>query len=93
MGSDDQARCDACGSHRLCWFTPARWRRHLGIFLCLACSRINIWCPRPSRPDVLMGGRTFTRSLPWSRTALTSGVNTGPIAHLSEYRLDSREVR
>ena len=40
--SDPVDNCELCGSRHIQWFTPARWNAPHGIFLCLACARINV---------------------------------------------------
>jgi hypothetical protein len=34
--------CEQCGSNSIQWFTPPRWDAVDGIFLCLACAKINV---------------------------------------------------
>ena len=34
--------CEQCGSTRIQWFTPLLRNAENGIFLCLACAKINV---------------------------------------------------
>ena len=40
--SDPNDQCELCGGSRIQWFTPALWKHGHGIFLCLACAKINV---------------------------------------------------
>jgi hypothetical protein len=38
-------RCERCGATRLSWFTPSRYGRQAGVFLCLECRKLNVLTP------------------------------------------------
>ena len=46
--------CERCASLRATWFTPSRFGRRAGIFVCQDCGRLNIRLPgRTSRLEYI----------------------------------------
>lgn len=37
------ARCQRCEGERVHWFTPKRFGREQGVFLCLTCGKVNVY--------------------------------------------------